>query len=210
MKQVLIVEDVTETRRWLADIVRSAFPACQITEAESVAKGLRVVHETIPFDIALIDLNLPDGSGLDVLRRLRLKSPEALGVVTTVIGDDAHIVAALSAGAAGYVLKEQAPHVLAQQLLQLANDIPALSPTIAKRIMSHFQMTGPAGGCDETLSPREKEVLGLISRGLRNCDVAACLGVAESTIATHIKGVYRKLGISTRAEASWHAIRLGL
>lgn len=76
--------------------------------------------------------------------------------------------------------------------------------------MEHFQRTGPAAAGDDDLSEREKQALALISRSLRNIDVATQLGIAESTVASHIKSIYRKLGISSRAEAAWHATRMGL
>lgn len=208
MNHILIVEDVTETRRWLADMVKIAFPDCRIGEAASMRAGLAAADDKA-FDLALIDLRLPDGSGLDVLRRLRAGQPETLCVITSVMGDDSHIVAALSAGAHGYLLKGQKPEVLARQLTQLVQGIPPLSPSIARRIMEHFRRTGPAAE-EDGLTGREREVLGLIGRGLRSSDVAETLGITENTVAGHIKSIYRKLGISSRAEASWHAARLGL
>ncbi|PWE16834.1 DNA-binding response regulator [Marinicauda salina] len=209
MTRVLIVEDISETRRWLGDIVRSAFAECEIEEAADMRAGLAAAAAR-DFDLALIDLGLPDGSGLEVLRSLKLVRPETISIVTTVMGDDSHIVAALSAGAQGYLLKETPPDVLARQLVQHAQGLPALSPSIARRIMEHFRLTGPAADPEEELTAREREVLALISRGLRNSDVAASLELAESTVASHIKSIYRKLGISSRAEAAWHAARMGL
>ncbi|WP_417495751.1 LuxR C-terminal-related transcriptional regulator [Maricaulis sp.] len=209
MTAILIVEDVSETRKWLCEIACAAFPDCHITEAATMRAGLRAAAEA-DYDLALIDLGLPDGSGLEVLRSLRLVCPRAVPIVTTVMGDDASIVAALSAGAQGYLLKENPAELLTRQLLQLAEGLPAISPSVARRIMEHFRLTGPAADPDEGLTARERDVLGLIGRGLRNSDVAADLGVAESTVASHIKAIYRKLGISSRAEASWHATRMGL
>ncbi len=209
MKRALIVEDIHQSRRWLADIIRRAFPSCEILEAANVVEGIAASCSP-DIDLALIDIGLPDGCGLDVLRHLRTVSPDSCCVITTAVGDDAYIIAALSAGARGYLLKEQPAEVLSRQLIQLAEGIPALSPSIAQRIMDHFLMTGPTSACDETLTNREKETLSHIARGYRNCDVAEALGIAESTVASHIKTIYRKLGISSRAEASWHATRLGL
>ncbi len=209
MKQVLIVEDVAETRHWLAGVVRGAFPESTIHQAATVAAA-RELGSRNTFDLALIDLGLPDGSGLDVLRALRQMAPSTLCVITTVVGDDSHIISALSAGAQGYLLKQQPAEQLSRQLIQLHEGIPALSPSIARRIMEHFRMTGPVADDDAGLSEREKQTLALIARGFRNADVAENLGIAESTVATHIKSIYRKLDISTRAEASWHATRLGL
>lgn len=208
MKYVLIVEDLAETQKWLAAIVGAAFPGVEIHFADSMRGGIAATTRQ-DYDLALIDLGLPDGSGLEVMRNLLLLQPKALCVVTTVMGDDTHIVAALSSGAHGYILKEQQPELITHQLKQLGAGIPALSPPIARRIMEHFRLTGPMTD-DSGITEREKEVLALISRGLRNVDVGKQLSVAESTVAWHIKSIYRKLGISSRAEAAWHATRMGL
>ena len=208
MTKILIVEDLSETRRWLTEIVCAAFPDCDIHEAPSMRAGIAQAAAR-DYDVALIDLGLPDGSGLDVLRNLRLLRPETVCVVTTVMGDDASIVGALSAGAQGYLLKDQSQDLLIRQLRQMAEGIPALSPSVARRIMEHFRRTGPTAP-DDDLTAREREVLGLIGRGLRNGEVATTLDISENTVAGYIKGIYRKLGISSRAEASWHAARLGL
>lgn len=208
--QVLVVEDLAETRAWLCDLLRVAYsPQCVIAVADSVRSGKDAVARN-RFDVAFIDLGLPDGSGIEVLRALRQHHPDALCVVTTVMGDDAHIVAALSAGAHGYLLKEQPADVLVRQLSQLTDGVPALSPSVARRIMEHFSLTGPAAAAESHLTAREREVLALVSRGLRNAEVARQLGTAESTVSSHVKSIYRKLGISSRAEASWHAARMGL
>lgn len=210
MTRILIVEDLAETRKWLDGIARAAFVGPhEIDMASSMRAGL-AASSLRHYDVALIDLGLPDGSGIEVLKSLRKAHPETLCVVTTVMGDDASIIAALSADANGYLLKEQTPEIIIRLLSQLADGIPALSPSIARRIMEHFQLTGPAADAGHDLSARETEVLTLISRGLRNADVAEQLVIAESTVAHHIKTIYRKLGISSRAEASWHAARLGL
>lgn len=209
MKNFLIVEDIAETLDWLKNIVVSTFGDVNIESASTVRESLKKANEK-EYDLALIDLGLPDGTGLDVLRYFKSNSPDTLCVITTVMGDDAHIVAALSAGAQGYLLKEQPADMINKQLAQLVEGIPALSPSIAQRIMEHFRLTGPAATCESNLTAREQEVLALIGRGMRNVDAAEVLNIAETTIATHIKSIYRKLGISTRAEASWHATQLGL
>lgn len=206
MDRVLIVEDIPETRHWLAEIVHAAFPGCAVHGVSSVREGLEAARGD-SFDLALIDLGLPDGSGIEILRHL---SPSMTCVVTTAMRDDSDVVAALSAGAQGYLLKEQSQEALVRQLIQLQDGVPALSPSIARRIMEHFRFTGPVSGCDGMLTEREKEILSLIARGFRNDDVADTLGIAGSTVSSHIKSIYRKLGISTRAEASWHAVRMGL
>ena len=210
MTRILIVEDLAEARTWLSEIARAAFAAPHEIDAVATMKAGLTAAMNNDYDAALIDLSLPDGSGIEVLRSLRARSADTLCVITTAMGDDAHIVAALSAGANGYLLKEQASEMIVRQLGQLAEGIPALSPAIARRIMEHFQLTGPAAAPEGSLTEREREVLALISRGLRNVDVSEQLGLSGNTVATHIKSIYRKLGISSRAEASWYAAMLGL
>ena len=206
--RVLILEDIAETRDWLRAILQEAYGEVDVETAAMLREARAMVDDG--YDLALLDLGLPDGSGLDLLRIMKARHPGTLCVVTTVMGDDATVVAALSAGADGYLLKENPASVLIRQLQQILDGVPALSPSIARRIMDHFRLTGPASDEDVRLTDRETEVLGLIGRGLRNAEVAKELGIAESTVAGYIKDVYRKLGISSRAEAAWHASRLGL
>lgn len=207
MRQVLLVEDIGETRVWLTGLIRRAFPAANVESAATLRKARPLAARG--FDLALIDLGLPDGSGLEIVRQIRAAQLPTLCVVTTVMGDDASVVSALSAGADGYLLKENPADVLVRQLGQIGHGSPPLSPAIARRIMQHFRYTGPVAD-DHRLTDREAEVLGLIGRGLRNSEVAAQLNIAETTVAGYIKAVYRKLGISSRAEAAWHAARMGL
>jgi DNA-binding NarL/FixJ family response regulator len=209
MKRALILEDVQETRIWLGEIALRAFPDLTITEAATIAAAHVALDRDLP-EIALIDLGLPDGSGLEILRKLKQKSPTSIAVVTTIMGDDVSVVSALSAGADGYLQKDQTQDQMVAQLRQISHGIPALSPAVARRIMGHFSRTGPVANADGKLTDRETDVLALISRGLRNAEVARELGLAESTVAGYIKTIYRKLGISSRAEAAWHATRLGL
>lgn len=209
MNSCLIIEDIAECRIWLAQIVEDAFSGCCVGEAANLASALTAV-ENSSFDLALIDLALPDGSGLEALRRIQRATPKTICVIVTVMGEDAQIVAALSAGAQGYLLKDQPPALLVRQLAELSAGVPALSPSIARRIMEHFQRTGPIELEESILTKREKQILALISRGFRNGEVAERLGIAVTTVASHVKSIYRKLSISSRAEASWHATRLGL
>jgi DNA-binding NarL/FixJ family response regulator len=209
MKRILIVEDIGETRDWLGKAARSAFDPCEIREAGDRRNGLHAARG-LEIDLAIIDLGLPDGSGLDVIRAVRDSQPAALAIVATIMGDDASIIAALSAGAHGYLLKDTPFDLFVRQLEQLEQGLPALSPSIARRIVEHFRSTAVAPRSEPALTPRELDVLGLIGRGLRNVDAARTLGLTENTIASHIKTIYAKLDIRSRAEAALRADRLGL
>ncbi|MET0283520.1 MAG: response regulator transcription factor [Polyangiales bacterium] len=206
MQRALVVEDLPEVRRGLVRVLDTAFPGLRVDEAGD----LRGAHARLrePYQLALIDIGLPDGSGLTLLRKLRAEQPDVLAVVTTIFADDEHIFAALAAGADGYLLKGQEPALLAHQLRQLEHGVPALSPMIARRILGHFR--GSYGASEAPLTSREGEVLSLIGRGLSRAEVASALTISEHTVAKYLKDIYRKLNISSRAEAALEARRRGL
>jgi DNA-binding NarL/FixJ family response regulator len=209
MKNVAIIEDISETRQWLVGLVKEAFPDCFVKEARDVRQGVQLARG-LGQDLALIDLGLPDGSGIDVVQAFKSHQPDALLVVATVMGDDASIMAALSAGAHGYLLKDSPSDLFVSQLAQLKHGFPALSPSIARRIMEHFASTNFQPEPTYDLTAREREVLSLVGRGLRNQEVATTLGLTTHTISGYIKSIYQKLGISTRAQAALKANRMGL
>lgn len=212
MKSVLILEDNAGSLIWMQGIVAEVFPGAHVSVVTSISQAREAILARTgdAFDLALVDLNLPDGDGQDVIRLLAREMPGTQAVVTTVMGSDASVVSALSAGAVGYLLKSDTAAIVATQLRQLALGSPALSPSIARRIMRHFSFTGPVADNPESLTQRETEVLGLIAQGMRVSETAQQMGIADSTVSTYIKSIYRKLGISSRAEASFEAARRGL
>ncbi|WP_116084668.1 response regulator transcription factor [Tropicimonas sp. IMCC34011] len=209
IERILVVEDNYEMRDWMSALAARVFPRAELAVRADTRSALAACLRD-PIDLALVDLGLPDGSGFDVIRRLVAVRPQAIPVVTTAMASDTAIVGALSAGARGYLLKSEPEARLERQLRQITEGIPAISPPIARRIMEHFQRTGPSEELDGSLTRREREVLSLIARGLRIADAALALDVAESTVASHVKNIYRKLGIASRAEATLMASRLGL
>lgn len=219
---VLLVEDHAAAARGLITVAETAFRGCRVHWANTFAEATRVLEEPRELGLALLDLVLPDGTGMDLLRSLRRTRPETLCVVTTIYDDDEHLFPALSAGAGGYLLKDQAPEALVRQLQALSDGMPALSPRVARRMLAYFQQAGavkpgvrpqppgatPLGGA--ALTRRETEVLSLIARGLQRGEVGQVLSVSENTVAKYIKDIYRKLNISSRAEAALEASRRGL
>lgn len=211
-RAALIVEDLAAVRQGLRQTVERVFPDLVVYEAPDLRTARKHLSEPVTFHLALVDLGLPDGSGVDLLSELRDSSPDTLAVVTTIFDDDEHLFSALAAGANGYLLKEQPAGVIEEHLRRLDEGIPALSPSIARRLLEHFRM--PARSQVKTpaakLTARETEVLGLIARGLRRSEVARLLSISENTVAHYIKDIYRKLDVSSRAEAALEAARRGL
>ena len=216
MKHALIVEDLPDIRVWLGEMAVSAFPELQVTTAARRGDAMEVIQRQ-PFDLALVDLGLPDGNGLDVVGALRRLQPSALSVVVTIYDDDEHLFPALQAGAFGYLLKEQPRETLVNQLIRMTQGEPPLSPPIARRVLAHFAGAGSRKVTlvrqleDEVrLTERETEVLQRVAKGYTLPEIAQQFGLSRHTIADHIKQVYRKLNVSSRAEAALEAARRGL
>ncbi len=209
---VLILEDADDIRRWLVGLVGTAFPGAAVTEAATLAQAMQAAQAQ-SFNLALIDLHLPDGSGIALLQALRQASPGTYCVIATIFDDDENVFRALQSGAHGYLLKDQPDDRLLACLKGILNGEPPLSPTVAVRILGYFrQNQPPKTPPDEKsrLSEREREILTLAAKGLNRAEIAKALGISPATVATHIGAVYRKLNISSRSEATVEAVRLGL
>lgn len=208
MTNVLLVDDLPEALALLETVARTAFADAQCMKAASVMQALQLL-QTQAFDVALVDLGLPDGDGLQVIVQLQHLQPACAPVVATIYDDDAHLFEALQAGAQGYLLKDQPADWLAQQLRGIFSGQPPLSPAIARRLLRHFQPPTPASS-QADLTSRERGVLGLLAQGERIADIAAQLAISRHTAGDHVKNIYRKLNISSRAEAALRAKGMGL
>ncbi len=226
-RQGLVVEDQADTRAWLSRTLATAFDGIAIREAATcqAARAWIKARPASPAepddsavrDIALIDIGLPDGSGIDLIRMLADSHPHVLPVVTTIYDDDAHLFDAIAAGARGYLLKDQHADTLVGYLHRIDLGEPPLSPSIARRMLAHFARRGGATAgagiaaeAETALTPRELDILRLLGRGLRVTEAARVLGLTPHTVAGYVKTVYRKLNISSRAEAAVEAVRRGL
>jgi DNA-binding NarL/FixJ family response regulator len=207
VKHALVVEDLPTARAWLADILVLAFPSVEVTAAEGITQARSACAATA-FDLAVVDLHLPDGSGVDLIREISDRTPSTDCIVATIYDDDAHLFPALQAGARGYLLKENEKHQLVTSLKGILSSVPPLSPKIARRVLQHFHAPRLADG--PKLTPREIEVLTLAAKGLRVKDIAEVTGMSPHTAGDHLKAIYKKLNVSSRAEAAIEASRRGL
>ncbi len=211
-RRALVVEDLPEPRRELARLLRAEPDVAEVLEAGDLAAA-RALAGAHALDLVLVDLGLPDGSGIELVRHVVATQPEALVVVVTIFDDDAHVFPALAAGAHGYLLKDTPPERFIAELRKHEAGMPPLSPSVARRILQHFRTSPPRPAPEPhqtELTKRETEVLGYIGRGLRVGEVARILGLRETTVAGYVKVIYRKLEVSSRAEAALEAARRGL
>lgn len=207
--KALIVEDMPESQKMLVEVATVAFPGIACVCVADVQGALACYSEG--FELALIDLSLPDGSGNEVIRRLARESPACTLVVATIFDDDDHLFPALRAGAHGYLLKDEPPELLAQQLRGIREGRPPLSPSVARRMLAHFrEQEGRQSDNPAILSPREREVLRQLARGISIAAIAQEMGISHHTVGDHVKNIYRKLNITSRAEAALRAKDFGL
>ncbi|MFZ2988706.1 LuxR C-terminal-related transcriptional regulator [Ideonella sp.] len=245
--KVLILEDNPVARDFLKRVLRESFSdPISVTEAgdletaraQIALTGPQGLHGADPFKLMLVDLELPDGNGLELLAELT--QYPATKVVTTLYSDDDHLFPALQCGADGYLLKEDRFEVLVEELRKIVLGQPPLSPAIARRLLTHFRHSGqdtsasaaarpalsspvsaPAAPSKPPvnierpvdmphLTPREIEVLTYLSKGFTIKEIANLMGIKWFTVNDHIKSIYRKLNVSSRAEAAVLASKQGL
>jgi two-component system nitrate/nitrite response regulator NarL len=241
--KILIVEDNPVARTFLIRVVRESFSdVIGIAEAGNLETARRLLGVggapplpagSEPFKLVLVDLELPDGNGLDLLSEMA--GHPATRIVTTLYSDDEHVFPALQRGADGYLLKEDRFEVLVEELQKIVRGQPPLSPAIARRLLAHFRsgdappvrfdgghaagdfepMRGTAPRVyaepdHEHLTPRETEVLTYLSKGFTIKEIASLMGIRWFTVNDHIKAIYRKLNVSSRAEAAVLASKQGL
>lgn len=211
IRSCLLIEDQPATRDWMMGVLASAFPGIEIATVASLkAANAWLDTHAEGLWLAIVDLGLPDGSGIEIVRRLASRHPDVLSIVATIYDDDAHLFEAISAGARGYVLKDEEAELLVGYLKRIERGEPPLSPSIALRMLAHFRAPATKASDEAGLSPRETEVLTLLARGLTVAEAARRLGLQPQTVASYVKVIYQKLCVSSRAEATREAIRRGL
>jgi DNA-binding NarL/FixJ family response regulator len=213
---VALVEDDSATRERLASSVRAQSSLELVAEYRNGADALSGLASHAP-DVLLVDLGLPDMSGLELIRFAAERYPECDILVISIFGDEANVLAALEAGARGYLLKGSLQHDIAFDIREIRNGGSPLSPVIARQMLKRLRIPkhGPAGkrveGEEETaLTPREGEILNAISRGFSYAETAQMLGVSIGTVHSFLKRIYRKLAVHSKTEAVFEANRLGL
>lgn len=213
VRRVLIVEDDTPTRERLAGVIGGAAGLELAGCASDCASARELLAQKPPADVLLTDLGLPDGSGMELIRESRRLKPPPEVMVISVFGDERHVIAAIEAGASGYLLKDAAAERIVESIEELIAGGSPISPGIARHLLRRFQQpVSPQPDESEvpTLTPREMEVLLLVSKGFSYAEIAATLELSVHTVTSHIKHIYRKLEVRSRGEAVFEALQRGM
>ena len=212
--KLAFVEDGELMAQKIYSVLAQGFPQAQLTSFQTLATAMDFAREQ-PQDYWLVDLGLPDGTGIDLIRMVREVYPLTHILVITVFGDADNIVGSIQAGANGYLLKEdmQKDVSLLSTIEAIRSGGTPLSPLIASRLLSRMQVmpvpATPALSADHGLSTREVELLQLLSRGYTYMEAAALTHVGLGTVQTNIKRIYTKLAVNSRTQAIFEARALG-
>ncbi|MCA3217141.1 MAG: response regulator transcription factor [Burkholderiales bacterium] len=215
---IVIVEDEPEFRRRFAQIIESE-PSMQLVGVAANRREAQTIIDRENFDVLLIDLGLPDGNGIDLIRQVSQKKPDADIMVVTVFGDEQHVVSSIEAGATGYVLKDSTPADVISCIRLLRAGGSPVSPVVARSVLRAIRnrmgaTASPAARSatpeDNPLSTRETEILQLLAKGMSFNEIGEILGISPHTVTAHIKKIYRKLAVHSRSEAVYEATQMGL
>ena len=202
--RVLLVDDDAHMSRVIAHELLADLRIDLLGQGASVKEGRSLISQH-DFDVLLVDLNLGDGTGFTLIEHMKAVRPMAEAVVISAMEDEQHALRAFELGATGYMVKNSWFGNFPQAVLQVVNGGASITPNLARRLLSKFESAEPGGQqqnkAREPLSAREKDVLKLVAAGNTSNEIGARLTISAQTVNTHIKNMYRKLNVRSRAQA---------
>ncbi|WP_394792385.1 response regulator [Rhodoferax sp.] len=221
--QVALVEDDVFFARALANAIQAA-PDMRLSATAANCRQALLMLDGPPAQVLLIDLGLPDGPGMDIIRAAQRQWPRCLVMVSSVFGDEAHVIQSLEAGASGYLLKDSTPGLLVEEIRNVHAGGSPISPLIARQLLTRFRhafasesapmpLPAPSGLPQEEqarLSPRERQVLDYITKGFSYEEIGALMGVSRNTVLSFVRRIYAKLKVRSQLEAIYEARAQGL
>lgn len=213
MKQeirVILADDHAVVRQGIHRFLEEADDITVVAEAGNGAEAIRLVEEHQP-DVAVLDIRMPEVTGVEAARRIRDHFPQVRILALTAYDDDPYVFALLEAGADGYVLKTAGADELVRAVRTVHRGESALSPEIASKVVRQATSGRPEGAAEqvEPLTGRELDVLRLVAKGMTNREVGRGLGISHRTVQGHLANIYGKLGVSSRTEAVTEALKRG-
>jgi DNA-binding NarL/FixJ family response regulator len=210
---VAVLEDDVVLSDRYAEVVSSAPDMSLAWTAGSIAEARLALQSRAP-DVLLVDLELPDGNGISIIREMKSAHPSSEAMVVSVFGDEANVVAAIEAGAGGYILKDTLAGSFLSTIRDLHGGGSPISPSIARIVLTLARSTPSETAAAATratpLAEREVQILGLVAKGFNFNEIARLLDISTNTVRTHIYRIYRKLSVHSRGEAVYEASKLGL
>lgn len=203
--RVALVDDHEVVRVGLAGLMTSQADLVVVGEAATAQEAMTLL-DRVEADVALLDIRLPDGSGIDVCRAWHARRPDTHIIILTSFGDDDLLFAALEAGAEGYLLKNARGRTVLEAIRTVADGGSILDPAVATKVFQRLRSTTPHNPLDE-LTPQEQRILGLIADGLTNREIGVQVFLSEKTVKHYVSNILSKLGLNRRAEAAAYLAR---
>lgn len=210
--RVAMLEDDASFRAAALELMTDAADMVCSAVAATLREGMALLQKE-PLDVLIVDLGLPDGSGIDVIRAARICWPNCEVIVTTTFGDEENVLAAIEAGASGYLVKDAMQASLVEEIRSVRAGASPLSPMIARQLLRRLQLPLKSDNeplIDTVLSTREVQVLQRMALGYTMPETAEFLGVAATTVQTFARRIYRKLGVDSKVGAIDAGYRRGL
>jgi DNA-binding NarL/FixJ family response regulator len=213
--RVLVVDDHALFRRGIVTVLANQDNINVVGEAVNGLEAIARAEELAP-DVILMDLNMPQCSGLEATQGLQAKAFQAKILVLTVSDNEADLFAAIKFGATGYILKNTEPEELVQAIYHIAQGGVIISPVMATKLLAEFRDASTGARTESTnnekdnMSPREDEVLQLVAQGATNKEIADSLFISENTVKTHLRNIMDKLHLANRSQAAAYAVKRGL
>jgi len=195
-----IVEDHASVRDGLAALIKMTPNLSLVGNWPDAESAIREAPERAP-DVVLMDINLPGQSGIECVSVLKQKMPQCQVLMLTIEENSNRVFDSLAAGASGYLVKNVAPARILESIEEVHRGGSPMSSHIARMVVQRFQAQGPSRHSEENLTAREEEILRLISKGFRAKEIADQLGISVYTVQTHVRNIYEKLHVRSRAEA---------
>jgi len=213
--RVLVVDDHALFRRGIVTVLANQKNISVVGEAVNGLEAIEKAAKLAP-DVIVMDLNMPQCSGLEATQALQIKMPQVKIIVLTVSDNEADLFSAIKFGATGYILKNTEPEELVQAIHHIAQGGVIVSPMMAAKLLAEFKGSGTDAMVKKTaeeeanLSPREDEVLQLVAQGATNKEIADSLFISENTVKTHLRNIMDKLHLVNRSQAAAYAVKRGL
>jgi two-component system, NarL family, response regulator LiaR len=207
--KVLIVDDHPIVRKGLCDLIEFSPDICVIGEAANGAEVIRLAQTLNP-DIVLLDLVMPGMDGIDIITRLKSDHPDLRILILTSFSEDEKVIAAIKAGAQGYMLKDSSPQDVLQALREVYRGKSFLSPVIARKLIREMNQPMPTPAENEVLTERETEILTMIAKGMTNQEIADWFVISRKTVITHVSKILAKLHLTNRTQAALYAVQIGM
>ena len=212
--RILIVDDHALVRRGLYYVVKEGFPDADVVEAESSAAALEVLRTTKAFDLALVDVRMPDLDGLELLRVVKGEWPDVPVIMLSTYENAPYVKRALADGAAGYLLKDATPEDLSQAInVAMSGSGNVLSPRVIQNLFEDQESSNASSNgrrSEYSLTQREHDILALLAEGRSNREIAGALYLSEKTVKAHLAAIFRKLGVTNRTQAAMMAVQMGV